>query len=75
MGKPILLVSSVTYAIKGRDMLNRNGFRAYLQRVPKTGANGCGYGLYVPQRTEEAIQLLAQSGVRVLGRAERGEGR
>ena len=30
MGKPVILLSSVTYAMKGRDLLLRQGLRAYV---------------------------------------------
>ncbi len=31
MGKPVILLSSVTYAMKGRDLLLRQGLRAYVE--------------------------------------------
>lgn len=63
-----MLVSSVTYAIKGRDLLLRHGLRAFVQRVPKTAETGCGYALYVPQYPDTAERILVENGVRVLGR-------
>ena len=33
MGKPFLLVSSITYAMKGREILSRHGFRVYVERI------------------------------------------
>ena len=36
MGKPLLVVSSVTYAMKGRELLFRHGIRGYVERIPKT---------------------------------------
>ena len=45
-----------------------------MERVPHTSeAVGCGYGVYVPQRTEEAQQILQRSGIRILGRMERAD--
>ena len=44
MQRHIISVNSITYAIKGRDLLRKQGFRAYIER--KTNANGnagCGY--------------------------------
>ena len=41
--------------------------------VYKRQAVGCGYGVYVPQRTEEAQQILQRSGIRILGRMERAD--
>ena len=34
MGKPLIVVSSVTYAMKGRDILFRHGIRGYVERIP-----------------------------------------
>ena len=71
MGKPVILVSSVTYAMKGRDLLFRRGIRAFVERIPPTSQSGCGYGLYVPQGVEEAESLLRENHIKILGRAER----
>lgn len=70
--KPLIVVSSVTYALKGRDLLFARGIKAYVERLPRTRENGCGYGLYVPRRTEEAERILREAGVKVLYRTERG---
>ena len=34
--KPLIVVSSVTYALKGRDVLFSHGIRAYVERLPRT---------------------------------------
>lgn len=71
MGKPLILVSSITYAMKGRDLLGRQGISAYLERVPKMErTGGCGYALHVPRHIEEAETILQQAGIRVLGRMD-----
>ena len=70
--KPLIVVSSVTYALKGRDVLFSHGIRAYVERLPRTRENGCGYGLHVPQRIDGAERLLREAGVRVLYRTDRG---
>ncbi len=73
MSKSLIMVSSITYAMKGRDLLQRRGFRAYVERAPRgAGDAGCGYGIYVPERTEEAAGLLREMGVPVKGFRERG---
>ncbi len=69
MGKPLILVGSVTYAIKGRNILARTGIWSRVERAPSGG--GCGYCIYVPDRTDEAEDILFRSGVRVAGRTER----
>ena len=68
----ILILSSVTYAMKSRDLLFRHGIKAYVERLPRTKETGCGYGVYVPHGIDEAEKLLRENGVRVLGRAGRG---
>ena len=54
MGKPVILLSSVTYAMKGRELLYRQGIRSSVERIPPSGRTGCGYGLYVPHGADEA---------------------
>ena len=72
-GKRLIVVSSVTYALKSRDLLFQRGIKAYIERLPLTRESGCGYGVYVPQRTDEAECILRDAGVKVFYRAERGE--
>ncbi len=70
MGKPLLVVSSVTYAMKGKELLFRRGIRAYVERIPQMGEAGCGYGVYVPERADEAEKILVENHIRVLSRVE-----
>ena len=70
MGKPLIVVSSVTYAMKGRDLLFRHGIRGYVERIPKTGDTGCGYGIYVPQGADATERILRENRIRVLRRME-----
>lgn len=73
MGKPLIVVSSVTYAMKGRELLSQRGFRAYVLRVPRTSETGCGYGLFVPDGADEAEQVLRENHIRILGRMDRDD--
>lgn len=70
--KPVLVVSSITYAMKSRELLFMRGIRGYIERLPHTGENGCGYGVYVPENIDLAERILRENGIRVLSRAERG---
>ena len=73
MDRPLILMSSITNAMKGRDILKSHGIRCEIERMPKNlSRKGCGYCLYVPERTDEAERLLAASGIKTGGRAERG---
>ena len=72
MGKPLIMVSSVTYAMKGRQLLSRYGIRSDIVRTPShIRESSCGYSLYVPKRTDEAQRILEEAGIRVAGRMER----
>ncbi|MBR6408194.1 MAG: DUF3343 domain-containing protein [Clostridia bacterium] len=63
---PFVNVGSVTYAIKGRDILKSKGIKAYIDRTPK-GQNrvGCGYSIYFDWDYSDAVRILTQSGVKI----------
>ncbi len=72
MGKPMIMLSSITYAMKSRDILFKNGIKSYVERTPRSNTNaGCGYSIYVPDKTDEAERILVGLGIKVLGRSER----
>lgn len=79
MKTTIYSVSSVTNAMRGQKLLERNGIRAYVHRKTNPdGQNGCGYSLWVsaqnPAQLEAAERLLQASGIRILDREESGRG-
>ncbi|HIQ80242.1 MAG TPA: DUF3343 domain-containing protein [Candidatus Scatavimonas merdigallinarum] len=72
VGKQLIMLTSITYAMKGRSILLKHGIAADIERTPKQGeANSCGYSLYVPTRTDEAEKILINNGITVLGRISR----
>lgn len=72
MTKELILLPSVTYAMKAKSILDKHSIRAYIQRTPRgTAINSCGYCIFVPGRTDEAENVLRKSGIRVLGRSAR----
>ena len=72
MNQELILLPSVTYAMKAKSILDKHNVRSYIQRTPKSvKIKSCGYCLFVPYRADEAERILRESGVRVLGRAER----
>lgn len=74
MNNELILLPSVTYAMKAKSILDKYKIRSYIQRTPRnTPIKSCGYCLFVPEKTDEAEKLLRKSGVRVLGRASRDE--
>ena len=72
MKNELILLPSVTYAMKAKSILDQYKIRSYIQRTPKSvSIKSCGYCLYVPDKTDEAEKLLREKGIRILGRAER----
>ncbi|MBR3844354.1 MAG: DUF3343 domain-containing protein [Clostridia bacterium] len=61
-----ILVSSITYAIKGRDLLRSLGYKAYIERTKGQLEHGCGYSIYVTHDTEGAKRILEQHHIRML---------
>lgn len=68
MKRYVIATGTVTYAIKGRDILRRHGFSA---RVERRTANlshaGCGYAVVVQGDISKAEDILRESGVKILG--------
>jgi hypothetical protein len=72
VGKPMIMLSSITYAMKSRDILFQYNIKSYIERTQYGTANsGCGYSIYVPNKTDEAEKILTDLGIKVLGRSER----
>lgn len=72
MGKYLIMVSSITYAIKGRDLLRKHGFRAYIEKTPAgMDSHGCGYSITLYERLPEAMNILKQANIKITGNTER----
>ena len=67
MGWTTIYVSSVTNAMHGMRLLERQGYTVHMQRSSHTTEeNGCGYSLLVRDHGDRAAALLSQHGIRVL---------
>lgn len=74
MDKKGIKVSSVTYAMKGRDLLQKNGYKAYLTRNPHPETDeGCGYLIYVNNMDDKALLLLKRAGIKIKGIVDLGD--
>ncbi len=60
-------VGSITNAMRGKSLLEKNGIQAYVHRAsnPPDG-DGCGYSLLVIGNLSQAQQVLKCNGVRVV---------
>lgn len=59
----LLAVPSVTYAMKGKRILNNYGYYCEIEKTPKELANGCGHSLRVRGDGIAASDILNKSGV------------
>ena len=74
MSKKGIRVGSVTYAMKGRDILQKNGYKAYLTRNPHPEDDeGCGYVIYVNNIDKKCFDILRKNGIQVKGTVELGD--
>lgn len=71
MGKQLIVLSSITYAYKARDYLEKIGITSYIDRIPKDLRNtGCGYGLKVRENSYKVAEILKEANFRVKGVVE-----
>lgn len=74
MSKKGIKVGSVTYAMKGRDLLQKNGYKAYLTRNPYPDEeDGCGYLIYVNNMDKRCFDILRRNGIVVMGTVSLGD--
>lgn len=63
----IITTGTVTYALKARDILRKNGFKAGIERITAgKGSAGCGYAVIIYGDINTAEKLLREAGVKIL---------
>lgn len=69
MNRQLLMVSSVTFAMKGQEILSRNNIPSSVQKTPKTDKNtSCGYSIAVIRKDKDrAMALLNGNGITITG--------
>ena len=71
MAKQLIMLSSITYAMKAKDFLSARGIRACIERTPRElSSAGCGYSIRVDSDREAVARMLADVGIKVLGTTE-----
>ena len=67
MATHYIQVGSITNAMRGKQLLEEQGIRAYLHRTSQPAdGDGCGYSLLVTDAVEKAVTTLRKRGVRVI---------
>ncbi len=64
--KYFIVTGTVTYAMRGRDMLKNKGFKASIERSASGfKSDGCGYGIRVSGNIDEIKSLLLSGGIKI----------
>ncbi len=62
----LVVVRSITYAMKGQKLLERYGYTAYIERLSRPNSQqGCGYGVRVIGPFEGVLRLMELAGIPV----------
>ena len=74
--KNLIMLASITYAIKAKEVLGKRGIRSEIVRTPRHKSRaGCGYSLYVPRSFSQAVSIIKASGLKILGIIGEGDKR
>ncbi len=66
MKRYAIVTGTVTYAIKGRDLLRKKGFKSNIERITGKETLGCGYAIIVMGDIIKAEKLLRENGIKIL---------
>lgn len=67
MKKYVIATGTVTHAIKGRELLKKQGIAAETERMKYgTESYGCGYGIVTGGNIEEIEKLLKRNNVKII---------
>ncbi len=71
----VIVLTSMTYAYKAQEILNRHRINNSLTRNAQTARiRGCGYGLKIDSMQSDYVQkLLLDNGIKIAGVTEAGK--
>ncbi len=70
--KTVIVMSSITYALKAQEILKNNSIYANVTRSRAVRSiRGCGYGVsFEPSQREQARSLLLAASIPIIGETE-----
>ncbi len=74
MEKNIVNTGTVTYAMRGRDVLRKHGYKAYMFRTTGNSAVGCGYSISTVCPRGEIERIFKAEHIKYIS-IDRGDGR
>lgn len=66
MKRYAIATGTVTYAIKGRDLLRKKGYKVTIDRKSGEKIQGCGYVIIFEGDINTAAELLKSGGIKIL---------
>ena len=63
--KALLAMTSITYAMKAKEIMNGRGIYCEVVRTPKNLGSGCGYSVMVKTDVQRAVEILGRYGITV----------
>lgn len=63
----VIELTSITYAIKARDLLRKNRLSARVEKSTGKIKRGCAYSVVVDNDCQKATNILETAGIRILG--------
>lgn len=74
MSKQLIMVSSITYAMKAKSLLKNYSIYVDIVKTSKYKAqSGCGYSLIVNKNLDKAIEILKKNNIKIVGVINGGE--
>lgn len=61
--KTYIAMTSITYAMKAKDMLNGLGYFCEIERTPKNLGSGCGYSIRIKDNPDFIIPQLERHSI------------
>lgn len=67
MSRQLIMVSSITYAMKAKSILKNKGIYVDISKTSKHSVQqGCGYGLILSKNVDKAVKILKENGIDIL---------
>ncbi len=68
----LIVTGTVTFAIKGKELLKSRGIAARVEKINlATGNIGCGYAIFINSDKDRALKILKGAGIKILQIIER----
>lgn len=63
VGKTLITMTSITYAMKAKAILNNKKIYCEIEKTPKNIGSGCGYSIRIKDNTNYIIKILDENNI------------